>query len=103
MLQEYCNWAANVEAGTGQKAQLSLQLELPRHLRVEMSVPHANVPSELKPRERPGNVSAVQRQGIKCFSKWLDDFQMRIGSREESLLSPSVGIQPSRPCGQSGK
>ena len=36
--------AAKVQAGNGQKAQLSLRSELPRHPRMEMPVPHASVP-----------------------------------------------------------
>ena len=60
-------------------------------------------PPELRPRERPRNVSATHRRDIKCFWKWLDGFQMRTGSQEESLLSPSVGSQASRPGGQSGE
>ena len=91
------------QAGNRQKAQLSLRWELPRHPRMEMPVPRASVPPELRPRERPGNVSAIHRRDITCFWKWLDGFQMRTGSQEESPLSPSVGSQASRPGGQSGE
>ena len=61
------------------------------------SLPLANVPLELKPREGPGNLSAIHRSDIKCFPKWLDDFQMT--GRAHGRREPG----PSCPGGQSGE
>lgn len=55
------------------------------------------MPLELKPREGPGNLSAIHRSDIKYFPKWLDDFQMT--ARAHGRREP----EPFCPGGQSGE